>query len=196
MAQTTQLANTEQAIAWDGEEGKHWSTHAERYDAAVMRYDRVLGEAAAIGENENVMDIGCGCGFSSRQAARLAASATVLGVDLSGPMIDHARRRSIDEGLTNTEFLQADAQVYPFAPRSFDVAISRFGAMFFGDPVAAFTNVAAALRPGGRLALLAWQDLGPRVGIALAGPARVGSASGAVARWQWSLTAERGRACR
>jgi ubiquinone/menaquinone biosynthesis C-methylase UbiE len=142
------------------------------------------------------MDIGCGCGFSSRQAARLAASATVLGVDLSGPMIDHARRRSIDEGLTNTEFLQADAQVYPFAPRSFDVAISRFGAMFFGDPVAAFTNVAAALRPGGRLALLAWQDLGPRVGIALAGPARVGSASGAVARWQWSLTAERGRACR
>lgn len=159
MGVTSHLANVEQANAWDGEEGEHWSTHAERYDAAVKRYDRALFEAAAIGENEDVLDIGCGCGISSRQAARLAASATVLGVDLSGPMIDQARRCSSDEGLANTAFLQADAQVHPFAPQSFDIAISRFGAMFFSDPVAAFTNVAGALRSGGRLALLAWQDL-------------------------------------
>jgi len=153
------IANIEQAGAWDGEEGEHWSTHAARYDAAVTSYDRALFEAAAIGEHEAVLDIGCGCGISTRQAARLAASATVLGVDLSGPMIDQARRHSRDEGLVNTEFLQADAQVHPFAPQSFDIAISRFGAMFFSDPVAAFTNVADALRPGGRLVLLAWQDL-------------------------------------
>ncbi len=156
---TSHVANIEQASAWDGEEGQHWSTHADRYDAAVQRYDRVLFDAAAIGEHDDVLDIGCGCGASTRQAARLAASARVLGVDLSGPMIDQARRRSRDEGQANTEFLQADAQVHPFASQSFDLAISRFGAMFFSDPVAAFTNIAGALRPGGRLALLAWQEL-------------------------------------
>ena len=159
MGMTSHVANVEQANAWDGEEGEHWSVHADRYDAAVQRYDRVLFEAAGIGEHDRVLDIGCGCGSSTRQAARLALSAAILGVDLSGLMIDQARRQSRDEGLANTEFLQADAQVHPFAPRSFDLAISRFGAMFFSDPVAAFTNVAGALRPGGRLVLLAWQDV-------------------------------------
>jgi len=74
-------------------------------------------------------------------------------------MIARARERTLAEGLTNVRFEQADAQVYPFAAQAFDVAISRFGAMFFADPVAAFRNIGRALRPGGRLTLLAWQEL-------------------------------------
>ena len=78
-------------------------------------------------------------------------------MDLSAHMIDVARRRAASEGLPNARFLHADAQLHPFPPGGFDVVISRTGAMFFGDPPAAFGNLARALRPGGRLALLTWQ---------------------------------------
>jgi SAM-dependent methyltransferase len=74
-------------------------------------------------------------------------------------MLAVARRRATSEGVTNVDFRQADAQVYAFDPGTFDVAISRFGVMFFENRTAAFTNIAASLRPGGRLALLAWQDV-------------------------------------
>ena len=74
-------------------------------------------------------------------------------------MIDHARRRAAQEAISNVQFEQVDAQVYAFEPAAFDVAISRTGAMFFGDIVAAFTNIGRALRPSGRLTLLTWQPL-------------------------------------
>jgi SAM-dependent methyltransferase len=106
-----------------------------------------------------VLDIGCGTGRTTRQAARLAADGSALGVDLSSAMIARARLRAAEEGLSNVRFERADAQIAAFPPAGFDVAISRTGAMFFGDPVAAFGNIAAALRPGGRLALLVWQSL-------------------------------------
>jgi SAM-dependent methyltransferase len=80
-------------------------------------------------------------------------------VDISARMIEWARERARAEGLANARFEQADAQVHPFAREAFDLAVSRFGAMFFGDPVAAFANVAGAMRPGGRLLILAWQEL-------------------------------------
>ena len=83
---------------------------------------------------------------------------SVLGVDLSAAALELARRRSLDEGLGNVGYQVADAQVHPFPPAHFDRCISRFGAMFFADPVAAFTNIGRALRPGGRLVLLVWQD--------------------------------------
>jgi SAM-dependent methyltransferase len=83
----------------------------------------------------------------------------VLAVDLSGPMLARARRTAEDEGLTTIRFEQGDAQTYPFPAGAFDVAISRFGVMFFADPVAAFTNIGSGLRPGGRLAILVWQPL-------------------------------------
>ncbi len=93
----------------------------------------------------------------TREAARTAR--TVLGIDLSSEMLAYARRRASVEGLTNIRFKQADAQVHPFDPDSFDIAISRQGAMFFADPVAAFANVGRALRRGGRIAILAWRSL-------------------------------------
>ena len=82
-----------------------------------------------------------------------------LGIDLSTRMLELARKRSADEGLDNVTFVRGDAQVFPFEPEAFDVAMSSFGTMFFNDPVAAFTNIGGGLRRGGTLALLAWRTL-------------------------------------
>lgn len=153
------VVNVEQATAWDGEEGERWAEQEERYNAAVRRHTRRLLQAARITPGDRVLDIGCGCGETTREAAHLSGTGTALGVDLSARMLARARERSQAEGLANTRFEQADAQVYPFEWQAFDVALSRFGVMFFADSVAAFRNVARALRPGGRLALLVWQEL-------------------------------------
>lgn len=80
-----------------------------------------------------------------------------MGVDLSRPMIELARRLAVEHGVDNAEFEQGDAQIHPFVRESFDVAISRTGTMFFGNPAAAFANIARAIRPGGRLTMLVWQ---------------------------------------
>jgi SAM-dependent methyltransferase len=152
------VVNLEQAQAWDGEEGARWTEHEERYNASVHRHTPQLLAAAHISATDQVLDIGCGCGESTRRAARAATSGVALGVDLSARMIERARERSHTEGITNILFKQADAQVYPFEGEAFDVIISRFGAMFFGSPVAAFQNIGRALRPRGRLALLSWQE--------------------------------------
>jgi len=149
--------NAEQARAWDGDEGAYWAGNADRFDKAVAAYhDRFLA-AAAIGRADRVLDLGCGTGQTTRDAARAAADGLVLGVDLSGQMIALARRLAAEHGVANAQFEQADAQIHPFPAASFDVAISRTGTMFFADQAAAFTNIARALRPGGRLALLVWQ---------------------------------------
>ena len=150
-------SNTEMATAWDGDEGAYWAAHAEHFDRSVAAYHLPFLAAAAIGRREQVLDIGCGTGQTTRDAARRAPAGGTLGVDLSSEMIAVARRLAVAEDIPNTRFEQADAQIYPFAERSFDVVISRTGAMFFGDPPAAFANIARALRSGGRLALLSWQ---------------------------------------
>ncbi len=155
----SEVANAEQLAAWNGDEGEHWSTHEDHYDLAARVYSELLVDLAAIQPGEQVLDLGCGNGASTRDAARAARDGSAVGIDLSSQMLDVARRRAAEEGLDNTSFVHGDAQVYAFPPEAFDVVISRFGAMFFADPVAAFTNVAGATRSGGRVALVAWQEL-------------------------------------
>ncbi len=152
-------SNQEQSRAWDGDEGAYWAAHAEHFDTSVAEYHRRLMDSAAIEPDWQVLDIGCGTGQTTRDAARLASSGHALGLDLSSKMLDVARRLSEREGVRNATFEQVDAQVAPFETGSFDVAISRTGAMFFGDPVAAFTNIGRALRPGRRLTMVAWQPV-------------------------------------
>jgi ubiquinone/menaquinone biosynthesis C-methylase UbiE len=154
-----QIANVDMARAWDGEEGDQWTQFADEYDYTNRSIWARFLETHSIRRADQVLDIGCGCGQTTRDAARLAHEGSALGVDLSSSMLDVARRRASAEGVTNVDFRHADAQVYAFDPGTFDVAISRFGVMFFENRIAAFTNIAAALRPGGRLALLAWQDV-------------------------------------
>jgi SAM-dependent methyltransferase len=144
----TGVANTAQAEAWNGYEGEHWASHADRYDGVNSGFNGFVLDLA--GPSDRVLDIGCGNGQLTRLAAARAASAT--GVDLSGPMLATARARAA--GVPNVTFEQADAQVHPFPDGAFDLAVSRFGVMFFADPVAAFATIHRALRPGGRLAFL------------------------------------------
>jgi SAM-dependent methyltransferase len=150
-------ANAAQAAEWDGPAGAHRTRYAAVFDAETRPHDERLRAAAGIALRDRVLDVGCGTGQTTRDAARAATDGSALGIDLSAQMLDHARRLSAKEGLANVSFLQADAQVHRFPVASFDVAISRFGTMFFADPVAAFGNVGQALRPGGRLVLMVWQ---------------------------------------
>ncbi|WIV58521.1 class I SAM-dependent methyltransferase [Amycolatopsis nalaikhensis] len=144
----TDVVNTAQAEAWNGYEGEHWASHADRYDAVNSGFNGyVLDRVRA---DDRVLDIGCGNGQLTRLAGERGRAAT--GVDLSGPMLATARARAAD--LPDVRFEQADAQVHPFPDGEYDLAVSRFGVMFFADPVAAFANIRRALRPGGRLAFL------------------------------------------
>lgn len=127
------------------------------YDAELRLLNELLRRAYGIDRHEHVLDIGCGAGQTTREAARMAADGDALGIDLSAEVIDRARALARAERIRNVRFEQADAQVHPFASEAFDVAISRFGTMFFRDPVAAFANIRRALRPAGRLVMMVWQ---------------------------------------
>ena len=109
---------------------------------------------------ENVLDIGCGCGHTSLSLAdRVGAKGYVTGVDISAPMLAVASQLAAERNAEHTpiQFLEADAQTHTFHPARYDVVFSRFGVMFFGDPVAAFANILSALRASGRLAFCCWQ---------------------------------------
>jgi SAM-dependent methyltransferase len=127
------------------------------YDAELRRHNEVLRRACGIQVRDHVLDIGCGAGQTTRQAARTAQAGSALGVDVSAPAIERARDLARAEDLRNVTFERADAQVYRFPHERFDVAISRFGTMFFDDPTAAFANIRRALRPAGRLVMMVWQ---------------------------------------
>ena len=128
------------------------------YDAELRLHNELFRAAARVGSRDRVLDIGCGTGQTTREAARAAVTGGAVGVDLSAPMLERARQLSDDQGLANITYQQADAQVHRFPPTRFDLCISRFGTMFFADPVAAFTNIGRALRPAARLVLLVWQE--------------------------------------
>jgi SAM-dependent methyltransferase len=128
------------------------------YDAELQRHHQVLLRTCGIRPRDHVLDIGCGAGQTTRDAARMARAGAALGVDVSAPMIERARRLTDAAGPSNVSFERADAATHPFAPASVDVAISRFGTMFFADPVAAFANIRRAVRPGGRLVMMVWRE--------------------------------------
>ncbi|HUR13027.1 MAG TPA: class I SAM-dependent methyltransferase [Mycobacteriales bacterium] len=150
-----QVANVEMAQAWNGPEGEDWARDWERYDKAVQGYHRRLLGAAAGRPGERALDVGCGNGQVARDLA--TAGLTVLGVDLSAQMVERGKELAAE--LPGADFLVGDAQVHPFDEGAFDLVVSRFGAMFFADRPAAFRNLARATRPGGRVALVAWQPI-------------------------------------
>ncbi|GAA2567515.1 MULTISPECIES: class I SAM-dependent methyltransferase [Streptomyces] len=152
------IVNTEQAQAWNGPEGAHWARNQDRWNAVNEGFDEPLLDAAAITGTHRTLDLGCGSGQTTRLAALRAPRGHALGLDLSGPMLTEARARAEREGVANASFMRGDAQAHPFEAGAFDVAISRYGVMFFADPVAAFGNVGRALRPGGRLAFVCPAD--------------------------------------
>jgi SAM-dependent methyltransferase len=132
-------------------------TSLDFYDAELRAHHEHLRAAYGISPGDEVVDIGCGTGLTTREAARAAAPGRVVGVDVSERMVERARQLTAAERLDNVRYELGDAQVHRFDRGRFDVAISRFGTMFFSDSAAAFANIAAALRPGARLTVLVWQ---------------------------------------
>lgn len=154
------VVNVGQAVAWGGAQGAFWARWADRFDRGVAAHHAELVAAAGIGATDSVLDVGCGTGQLSRDAARQASRGAVLGVDLSSEQLAVARTAAARARLVNASFVRADAQVHLFEPGSVDVVLSRHGVMFFDDSGAAFVNLARALRPGGRLVALTWQPAG------------------------------------
>ena len=151
------MSETGSVDEWNGDEAQHWVTEADRYDGQLAPFTDLLFDRLQLAANEVVLDVGCGCGATTIGAARLSAAA--VGVDVSDAMLDVGRERARVGGVANVEFVADDAAHHQFAAEGFDAIVSRFGVMFFDDPVTAFTNLRHALRVGGRLAFVCWQGL-------------------------------------
>ena len=152
-------ANADQIAYWNAQAGETWAAQQDKLDRQIAPLGHAAIDALAPRPGERLIDIGCGCGQTTLElAGEVGATGAVLGLDISRPMLEVARRRA--EGMANVAFLEADAQTHAFEPVAADGAYSRFGVMFFADPTAAFANIRKALRPGGRLAFVCWRPLG------------------------------------
>lgn len=150
--------NAAQIAYWNQTAGPGWVAMQDDLDRELRELGLAAMAALAPREGERLIDIGCGCGATTLELARrVGAGGAVLGVDISAPMLAVARERAAAAGLAQASFLQADAQVLAFEP--VDGAFSRFGVMFFEDPVAAFVNIRAAVSPRGRVAFVCWRAL-------------------------------------
>lgn len=146
--------NADQIAFWNADAGQKWVAGQERLDAMLLDATAELMKTAKPVAGERVLDIGCGCGDTSLQLA--AKGLQVTGVDISAPMLAHARTRA-KKADVKIEFLEADAAAQAFQP-TYDLLFSRFGVMFFADPDAAFANMRKALKPTGRLAFVCWRE--------------------------------------
>jgi len=151
--------NRAQHEYWADEGPRHYQDHTDTNEALFAPFGQAMLDAARLQPGECVLDVGCGHGTSTIEAAeRVAPTGRAVGADISAAMLERAHQRVTAAGLDNIELLRADAQIHRFEEASFDAVISRFGTMFFDDTEAAFANLARALRPGGRLVFVCWQD--------------------------------------
>jgi SAM-dependent methyltransferase len=154
------MPNVEQMDYWNGAGGEHWAAEQVRYDEINAEFEARVVAVLAPEPGHRVLDVGCGNGALSLAIAPLVAPAgLVLGLDISGPMLETARQRAHAARLSNATFEHGDAQTYQLEEAAFDATVSRFGVMFFDDPDAAFANLTRSLRPGGRAVFTCWQDL-------------------------------------
>jgi SAM-dependent methyltransferase len=149
--------NADQIAYWNGPGGQNWISRQSTQDILLRPISEVLFGAAKAATGERVIDIGCGCGGTTFELARrVGAGGSVLGLDISAPMLDYAREHAPKD--LKIEFVHADATVYPFQPASADLLFSRFGVMFFADPTASFINMRKAVKPGGRVVFACWRE--------------------------------------
>jgi SAM-dependent methyltransferase len=157
MAEVPQTRNADQIAYWNGPAGQRWVDRQQAQDEMLEPVSEILLDRAKPRPGEHIVDVGCGCGTTTRAfAEKVCASGRVLGVDISAPMLQRARQVA-PQG-ARIEFHLADASVYPFKPGWFDLIASRFGVMFFAEPGASFANLRKALRPGGRLTFVCWRE--------------------------------------
>lgn len=155
MPDTAQL-HADQVEYWNGAGGERWVSNQMRTEVMLAPVADIAVARAAVKAGETVIDIGCGCGGTTLEIARLVGpTGHVTGADVSAPILAIARERL--SGYSNVQTILADAAVYDFPPAAADLLFSRFGVMFFGDPAAAFANMRKALKPSGRVVFACWQ---------------------------------------
>jgi SAM-dependent methyltransferase len=151
-------ANRDQSALWNEAAGQVWVKMRSVLDEVLAPFNSLLIEHALQEERNRVLDVGCGAGSTTLQAARrLKPGGMCQGVDISAVLIEAAKQRASKEGVDNAVFVHADAQTHAFEPKSFDAVISRFGVMFFDDPVTAFLNIRRAARSDATLTFVAWR---------------------------------------
>jgi len=147
----------QQRAHWNSSAADKWVEHQARLDGQMTPLTDILLDKAAIKAGESVIDIGCGCGTTTRKAAAsTGAGGQVMGVDISAPLLTVAAQQSVDD---HVSFFEGDAGSLPLPVSDADLVMSRFGVMFFADPVAAFTHLRGNLKSGGRLAFVCWSQL-------------------------------------
>ena len=162
--------NADQAAFWSGDAGQRWVTYQDMLDQQMLPVLEQVLQRAGLQAGQQVLDVGCGTGQSSLMAAEaVGLQGHVLGADISPVMVAQARKRAA--GLSQVKFSEVDVAHHRFEPKQFDNVLSRFGVMFFADPVAAFTNIAYAMKPGAQITFAAWGQIPANPWFTL--PARV-----------------------
>jgi SAM-dependent methyltransferase len=154
-----QVYDEEQRVRWNGSDGEYWTAQQEQLDRTLAPISDALLQFAAPVSGSTVNDVGCGCGATTIELARaVGAHGRVIGLDLSEPMLAVAKERL--RGFPNTRFVAGDAASMPLRGTGAELMVSRFGVMFFGDPVAAFANLRTGMAPGGRVRFACWRSVG------------------------------------
>ena len=161
MSQTPELSqNSAQIDYWNAGAGQTWAQFQEQLDRQLEPLGLEAMRALIPSKGEHIIDIGCGCGQTSLElAARVGREGLVMGVDISKPMLEVALHRPLPASNLRVDFRYLDAQADDLGQGVFDAAFSRFGVMFFSDPVAAFANIRTSLKPSGRLGFVCWRPL-------------------------------------
>ena len=151
------VVNLDQQKFWNEVKGEFWVNLKERIDSLLFPFGEAALEELAVKPGERVLEIGCGTGASSMRLSNLVGrGGEVLAVDLSKPMLEKAKNTGKSLGINNVSFLEVDAEVFSLPQSQYDAVFSRFGVMFFEDPIKAFRNFNVALKPGGRLSYVCW----------------------------------------
>ena len=155
----TKHINQDQKDFWNNQKGQIWVSLEQKIDSMLEPLGDETLKILAVKDGEHIIDVGCGTGTTTlKLAGLLCNNGSVTGVDISKPILECAKKKARESSANNIEFVLADAQNHDFVFESCDAIFSRFGLMFFEDPVAAFSNLRKGLKSGGRLTFVCWAD--------------------------------------
>ncbi len=159
MAETIKQQPNQETL-WAGQNGERWLANVDRFEGTIEPIGEALIERATCREGEHIIDVGCGAGATSIAIARqVGATGSVTGLDISPVLVAEATKRAQIAGFDHANFILGDAATVSLPMTQADCIVSRFGIMFFSDPVAAFTHMHGFLKSDGRLAIACWASL-------------------------------------
>mgnify|MGYP003319062632 FL=1 len=150
--------NIKQKEFWSGKGGDYWVVKQSEMDIMLNPLGKKALDKLDLKNNSKVLDIGCGCGATTLQIANKLPDGSVIGLDISVPMLDRAKSEAGNQAITNVDFRVVDVQVEQLALEEYDFVYSRFGVMFFEDPYEAFKNIFSSIKDEGEISFVCWQD--------------------------------------